>query len=147
MKNVIRAALEEKGYRVVPGFDITKYEKKQIFDTKLQGRQNMCYKNRQYWRDIITENLEKEGFEEGGMYSTSAVFRWYENSKGWKLNWGMRYNISGKRQKYFTLFRYFESSEEIVRFLNSFLDKHLINKEEFDKIYDCGLAENEVANQ
>jgi len=90
---------------------ITIDKKNKIMDTLLQGR----WTTKQ--RDNISERLSAYGFKEGGCYSTSAVFRWCKNTKGWKLSWGKRYNFGGKNTKYFTLYKYFKTEPEVLIFL------------------------------
>jgi len=96
-----------------------KVEKRQIYDTELQGKGNSIKRN------AVSRVLKTYGFEEGGCYSTSAVFRFEENTKGWKLSWGQRYNFGGKNIKYFTLYKYFKNKIDVVDFLTFFNNHHL----------------------
>lgn len=112
------------------------------YDTKLQYAKNT--KKRDQVTDYLLNSLD---WNEGGTYSTSACFRGEQQKNRYKMSWGMRYNVSGSRAKYFTAYKYFNTKKQAKKELNKIIKKYKLNGvlENF-KCHTCGseIEESEI---
>jgi len=66
-------------------------------------------------RNINISVLKEHGFLEGGAYCTSGNLYISELRTMAKLVFGIRCNVSGKRQKYFSLAKNYKTKEDAIK--------------------------------